>query len=228
MSWTSSVLAAALFGNLVARRTLRPVNDAAAASQALAEGLLDTRLESDTDDEFGRWASSFNSMADALEEKIGALSRAAERERRFTADVAHELRTPLTGMVAAASLLEKELPELGPGAGPPARLLTEDVRRLQLLVAELLELARFDAGQEQACMERLSLAEALRTLTRSWDGSVPVHLDVDDDVFMLADRARFKRVVGNLLDNARTYGGDGVEVRGGGCAGMPPITTSST
>lgn len=214
LSWTTSVLAAALFGNLVARRTLRPVNDAAAASQALAEGLLDTRLESDTDDEFGKWASSFNTMAEALEEKIGALSRAAERERRFTADVAHELRTPLTGMVAAASLLEEELPELGPGAGPPARLLTEDVRRLQVLVAELLELARFDAGQEQARLERLSLGEALRTVTRSWDGSAPVHLDVDDDVSVLADRARFKRVVANLLSNARTHGGDGVEVRG--------------
>ncbi|MFP5326939.1 MAG: sensor histidine kinase, partial [Acidimicrobiia bacterium] len=96
----------------------------------------------------------------------------------------------------------------------PARLLTEDVRRLQVLVAELLELAHFDAGHEQARLERLCLAEALRALTRSWDGSAPVHLDADDDVFMLADRARFKRVVGNLLDNARTYGGDGVEVRG--------------
>ena len=78
---------------------------------SLAEGLLETRLPVEGRDEFGAWAQSFNEMAGALEAKIGALSAAQARERRFTADVAHELRTPLTALVGEASLL----------GGPPRR-----------------------------------------------------------------------------------------------------------
>ena len=214
LGWVIAVATAALFGNVVARRTLRPVNEAALASQSLAEGLLDTRLASSSDDEFGRWADSFNHMAEALQTTIGDLSLAAERERRFTADVAHELRTPLTGMVSAASLLEEDLPSLPPGTAQAVELLVEDTRRLRVLVTELLELARFDAGQEEADLEPLALDEALRTVTRSWDGTDRVHVEVDDDVHVLADRARFRRVVGNLVHNALHHGGDGVVVRG--------------
>ena len=75
---------------------------ASEAAHALAEGLLETRLPVTTDDELGVWAASFNEMAEALEEKIRALSEAQARERRFTADVAHELRTPLTALAGEA------------------------------------------------------------------------------------------------------------------------------
>lgn len=214
LGWLISVVTAALFGNLVARRTLRPVNEAARASQSLADGLLDTRLESSSDDEFGRWALSFNRMAEALQDKIQDLSRAAERERRFTADVAHELRTPLTGMVSAASLLEEDLASLPPGTAPAVELLVDDTHRLKVLVTELLELARFDAGQEDAHLEALALGDALRTVTHSWDGSSRVRVEVDEHVHVVADRARFRKVVANLVHNALQHGGDGVGVRG--------------
>src|SRR5439155_10354663 len=89
------VLLAGLVGVVFARRTLRPVGRASVAAQALAEGLLDTRLPVQREDEFGAWARSFNEMAAALESKISALAAAEARERRFTANVAHELRSPL-------------------------------------------------------------------------------------------------------------------------------------
>ncbi|HWI02575.1 MAG TPA: histidine kinase dimerization/phospho-acceptor domain-containing protein, partial [Acidimicrobiales bacterium] len=100
--------------------------------------LLQTRLPAPTDDEFGAWAESFNRMAAALEEKIEALSDAAERERRFTADVAHELRTPLTGMSSAASMLADELDGIRPQGHRLAEILIDDVRRLEDLVLEQL------------------------------------------------------------------------------------------
>lgn len=215
-----AILSAALFGSQVARRTLRPVREAAQAARALAEGLLDTRLQPGSDDEFGVWADSFNGMAQALEEKIAELSRAAVRERRFTASVAHELRTPLTGMTSAASLLEEELESIPVGARRPAELLIDDVRRLEALVLELLELGRLDAGREIVELEPLSVSEAVSAVLRSWDGTSPVRAEVDDGLFVLADRARFKRVFGNLVANAVQHGGGEVQVttrRDGDC-----------
>lgn len=210
--WLIGVVAAASFGHYVARRTLRPVRAAAGAAQALAEGLLDTRMEAQGD-EFDAWSDSFNRMAGALEQKIRELEQAAERERQFTADVAHDLRTPLTGMSSAASLLEDELPELPPAARRVTELLISDVRRLETLVLDLLELARHDVGREEANLEPLSLRDSLRAAVRGWDGdSAVVPIEDGDDVWVLADRARFRSVVSNLLSNAFTHGGGAVEV----------------
>ncbi len=213
VGWLMAVAGAAAFGSHVAKRTLSPVGAAADAARALAEGLLDTRLERQPDDEFGAWADSFNTMAQALEEKIRDLSRAADRERRFTANVAHDLRTPLTGMSSAASLLEEELPGLNPTARRVAEFLIDDVRRLESLVLELLELARLDVGQDVADLEPLSVRDSLQAVLASWDGqssSIPVR-DADG-LWVLADRARFKRVVSNLLANAFDHGAGDVEI----------------
>ncbi len=214
VGWLASVACAALFGQLVARRTLRPVARAAAAAQSLADGLLETRLPSPSDDEFGAWADSFNRMAAALEQKIQALSAAADRERRFTADVAHELRTPLTGMSSAASLLAEELHSLPPEARRPAELLIDDVRRLQSLVLELLELARLDAGNDDVRREPLALREAVDAVLRSWDGELRIKATIPKELLVLADRSRFRRVVSNLVANAVEHGDGEVEVVG--------------
>jgi signal transduction histidine kinase len=199
LAWVVAVAAAALFGHLVARRTLRPVKAAARASQSLAEGLLETRLPPASDDEFGAWAESFNRMAEALEAKIEALSLARERERQFTADVAHELRTPLAGMVSAASLLVEELERLPAEGVRPARLLVDDVGRLHALVLELLELARLDAGEGGVYLEKLDVAEAVSAVARPWVDRVHLQL-------------RVPPVLANLLTNAVTHGGGDVEV----------------
>lgn len=212
IGWLASVGCAALVGQVVARRTLRPVARAAEAAQSLADGLLETRLPTPGDDEFGAWAGSFNRMAAALEDKINALSAAAERERRFTADVAHELRTPLTGMSSAASLLAEELDAVPTTARRPAELLIDDVRRLEALVAELLELARLDAGHDDVDIEVLSLGEAVHAVLRSWDGEVRVRASVPAELVVLADRARFRRVLSNLVANAVEHGGGEVEI----------------
>jgi two-component system sensor histidine kinase MtrB len=72
-------LLAAGVGALVARRTLAPVARASEAARSLAEGLLETRLPVESEDEFGVWAQSFNEMAEALDSKITALAAATLR-----------------------------------------------------------------------------------------------------------------------------------------------------
>ncbi len=214
IGWTVAAAVAALLGRRVAARTLAPVRRAAEASQALAEGMLDTRLASSNDDEFSRLAESFNHMADALATKIDELSRAAARERRFTADVAHELRTPLTGMAAVTSIVQPHVADLPDELRRPIELLVDDVGRLRDLVVDLLELARHDAGQETLDLEALSLAAAVDAVVTSSAAANRIDVDVDPSIVILADRRRFARVLGNLVSNAIAHGAGQVEVRG--------------
>lgn len=208
MGWIVAVVRAALFGRTIARRTLRPVRAAAEASRALAEGLLETRLDTSRSDEFGQLADSFNRMARALAAKMQELARSAARERRFTADAAHDLRTPVTGMVSAAAVVEDDLDIIPPEARAPIQLLLDDVKRLHVLAVDLLDLSRLDAGDLPSRKEELPLLEAVNDAARSWAGAGDaVRVDIDADVRVIVDRMQFDRVIGNLVANAMEHGG---------------------
>ena len=206
------VLLAGFAGALLARQTLRPVGRASAAARSLAEGLLETRLPVEGRDEFGSWAQSFNEMAAALETKIADLSAAQARERRFTADVAHELRTPLTALVGEASLLAEHLDSMPLESRRPAELLVADVGRLRRLVEDLMEISRFDAGQESVHAETVELGAltASTVRARGWEGRVRLEAD---ELELTSDPRRLERIVANLVGNAVEHGGKDVTVR---------------
>lgn len=209
--WVLVVLLAAGVGHALARRTLEPVGRASRAARALTEGLLATRLPVRGRDEFSVWAATFNEMAEALESKIGALSVAQARERRFTADVAHELRTPVTSLVAAASLLREHLDQLPDDARPAARLLVDDVVRLRRLVEDLMEISRLDAGREQLEVGPVDASALLHGIVaaRGWSDRVLVG---GDAVTLRTDRRRLERVLANLVANAVEHGGGEIQV----------------
>jgi signal transduction histidine kinase len=206
------VLLSALFGALVARRTLAPVARASEAARSLAEGLLETRLPVEREDEFGAWARSFNEMAEALDAKISALAAAQERERRFTSDVAHELRTPLTALVAEASVLAEHLEAMPADARRPAELLVHDIGRLRRLVEDLMEISRLDSGRDAVRVEPVQLRALVQASVRArgWDRRVRTG---GEDVTVESDRRRLERIVANLVGNALEHGGGEAFVR---------------
>jgi two-component system sensor histidine kinase MtrB len=151
-------------------------------------------------------------MADALAAKIDALSEAEQRERRFTSDVAHELRTPLAGMSMAAGMLAEHLADLPPDGRRCAEILIHDTVGLQALVLELLELARIDAQSDPVEAEPVNLRTAMVTVAGSVPGAEQAELRIAGDLVVNADRARFRRVMTNLLTNAVVHGAGPIEV----------------
>ena len=204
-SWFVIVLLSGIVGYAVARSTLKPVARASAAARSLAEGLLETRLPTGRHDEFGDWALSFNEMAEALQQKIEALTAAHAREKRFTSDVAHELRTPLTGLVGSASLIRTQLQTLDPETRWATERMLEQVTRVRTLVEELLEIARLDSGQQDVSLQGVQLEGFLQALVRDRPGRGKV--TIRSNVSSIAtDPRRLQRIVGNLLENAMTHG----------------------
>jgi two-component system sensor histidine kinase MtrB len=210
--WFGLAVMAALVGNVVARRTLRPIAKAGDAAVALAEGILDTRLPIDRKDEFGSWAASFNRMASALEDKISELEEAAARERRFTSDVAHELRTPVSALVTAAEMLVAAESEMGPEAAWAAERLSSQIKRLRRLVEELLEISRLDAHRESLTLTTVGLGDLIERLLRyhGWTDRVQAMVD---DCEIATDPRRVDRILGNLISNSIEHGGGTITLR---------------
>ncbi|MET0577940.1 MAG: HAMP domain-containing sensor histidine kinase, partial [Ilumatobacteraceae bacterium] len=196
-----------LLGVFAARRAVRPVAEAAQAAKAIAGGHLGTRLPPTNDPDLGVLASSFNDMASALQLRI-------ERDARFASDVSHELRSPLMTLSASVEVMQARRNELPERAQAALDLLTSDVSRFQGLVEDLLEISRFDAGAIRLHLEDLSVTQFVRhAVTASAAPDTPVTATPRAErATIRGDRRRLARVVANLVDNARAYGGGDVEI----------------
>jgi two-component system sensor histidine kinase MtrB len=186
------------------RRVLSPVGRLAEAAQAIAAGDLTVRLQPRGRDELARLGTTFNAMAAALAGKIAQLERMEARARQFAADVSHELRTPLTAMTAVADVIGEQ-PGLTADAAAAARLVSGEIRHLNRLVNDLIEISRFDAGTVQLAAQEADIARCVADClrARNWVG---VDSDVPPGLRVWLDRRRFDVIIANLVGNAIHHG----------------------
>src|SRR5690606_10827543 len=133
-------------GTVVARLVTTPLKRAALAAEKMAAGDLTSRVEVSGADELARVGQSFNHMARSLEQKVDDLTELSHLQQRFVSDVSHELRTPLTTIRMASSVLDSQRAELPGELQRTVELLVAQVERFDVLLADLLEISRFDAG----------------------------------------------------------------------------------
>lgn len=139
----------------------------------------------------------------------------AKSDAAFVASVSHELRTPLTTIQMAAEVLYESREEFSPDARRAAELLYAQVERFELLLADLLEISRFDAGDALVDCEDVDLGALARKVVADLTptaATAATEVVVDapaDQVVVEADRVRLERVLRNLIVNAATHGGGG-------------------
>ena len=194
-------VAGAGLGYYSARGALKPLTETSEAAHAIAAGDFSTKLDMAADRDLRVLTNAFNEMVDAVSDRI-------ERERRFTSDVAHELRSPLMTLTASVEILERRQESLPTVAQQAVELLSQDLRRFQQLVEDLLEVSRMEAGAVQLQLSRFRLSEFLENVIYQ---SRSPHLELrydDEDSFVsiTADKRRLAQVMTNLIDNAEKYG----------------------
>ena len=178
------------------------------------------RVAADRKDELGVLQQSFNTMADALNQKIDELEEASVFQKRFVSDVSHELRTPVTTMRMASDLLEMKKDGFDPSTKRTVELLAGQISRFQDMLADLLEISRYDAGYAALDLVETDLCEPIETAVDQVDGiaqakRVPIHTYLPNvQVLTRIDSRRVIRIVRNLLANAVDFAEDRpIEVR---------------
>ncbi|MFA5882822.1 MAG: HAMP domain-containing sensor histidine kinase [Acidimicrobiia bacterium] len=210
-----ALAAAALVSAYLARRMTRPLAAMEEASNQIANGDLSARVDTTglRDDELAGLTRSFNAMADELETARG-------HERAFLLSVSHDLRTPLTSIRGYAEAIGDGTVDGSEDRIRAAHVIETEARRLERLVADLLDLARLDthefsltprpidardvvvttvAGFQPAARE---YGIALRTgsgadATGLPGGADPIPADADPE--------RLAQIVANLVENALKY-----------------------
>ncbi|MFJ3220962.1 MtrAB system histidine kinase MtrB [Kitasatospora sp. NPDC086801] len=230
---TAGVFVVILMGGIawvVVRQVVTPVRMAAGISERLADGHLEERMKVTGTDDIARLGESFNRMANALQAQIRQLEELSRVQRRFVSDVSHELRTPLTTVRMAADLIYDSREDLDPMAARSAELLQGQLDRFESLLADLLEISRFDAGAAILDAEPVDLRDIVARVVEAADplaqakGSAVVIRGDGEPVVAEVDSRRIERILRNLVVNALEHGeGRDVVVRLGSADGAVAV-----
>jgi len=179
------------------------------AARRLGEGDLAARAPAVGGDEVAAVAHAFNQMADDLTARQAQLAQADRARRQLLADVSHELMTPLTAIRGYAETLA--LPQFGPSAAEGQRyvhIIQEEVDRIDRLVGDLLDLARYEASGVSLSAEEVPVSELFdRVVARheqaARDKQVAIEVRLpDEEMSVVADPGRLEQALQNLASNA--------------------------
>ncbi|HJU43189.1 MAG TPA: HAMP domain-containing sensor histidine kinase [Vicinamibacterales bacterium] len=217
-----------------AQARLRAVEDAA---RRFGEGDLSARAPEIGGDEVAAVASAFNRMAADLAARQAQLVEADRARRQLLADVSHELMTPLTAIRGYAETLA--LPQFTPDSKEGQRavkVIHEEGVRIERLVKDLLDLARFEAGGIALTLENVDVDELFeRVVDRhaqpAQEKGVTIEIAPhEDDIRLVGDPHRLEQAVQNLAANALRHTPPGGSIRLGASreAGKVKLTVTDT
>jgi two-component system sensor histidine kinase CpxA len=179
------------------RGITRSVSQMTAATEQVAEGRFDVRVDERRADELGRLGGAINRMT-------GRLNGFVTGQKRFLGDVAHELCSPLARIQVALGILEQRADEKQRGAVEDVR---EEVQHMSELVNELLSFTKAGLQEKELKLVTVKLAEAARrVIAREADGRAPI--EIDENIIVLAEPDLLARALANLVRNALHYAGN--------------------
>jgi two-component system sensor histidine kinase BaeS len=191
-------------------RITRPLVEASAATSRIAAGELSARVPVTNSkvEELDSLTRSINAMAAGLE-------TARARESQMLLSVSHDLRTPLTSIRGYAEAIEEGVTDDSRAA---ARVIIAESRRLERLVADLLDLAKLEANHLSLRLgpaDALSMARKATESLQPLAGSSGIEMAIDPgatSAVVWADEDRLAQVVTNLLQNALEYARTAVSI----------------
>jgi two-component system OmpR family sensor kinase len=190
------------------------------AARRFGEGDLSARAPEMGGDEVAAVATAFNRMASDLAARQAQLVEADRARRQLLADVSHELMTPLTAIRGYAETLG--LPQFIPPSKEGQRavkVIHEEGERIERLVKDLLDLARFEAGGISLALENVDVDEIFERVSErhaqaAQDKGVTIVVEPhEDDLRLVGDPHRLEQAVQNLASNALRHTPPGGAIR---------------
>jgi len=192
----------------ISRTVIAPVRAMSQATQRIADGRYDERVQVNGEDELAQLAARFNRMAEKLNE-------VESMRRRLIGDVSHELRTPLTAIKGS---MEGLMDGVLPATNETFQQIHAEADRLNRLIDDLQELSRVEARAYQLDLRPVDVASLARTVSKrlaphAESKRISLDLELAPNLpRLLADEDRAVQVLTNLTGNALQYTPEGGKV----------------
>ncbi len=195
----SAVLAlSVLFWLPLVRSITRSVRQLTAATEQIAEGRFDTRVDASRRDELGRLGESVNQMAARLDAHMSG-------QKRFLGDVAHELCSPLARLQMATGILADQTP---PALREQVGDVREEVQQISTLVNELLAFTKAGLQPRHVALVPVELEPLVRGVLTREEATERARVAIPPGLQVRADADLLARALGNLVRNAVRYAGE--------------------
>lgn len=210
-------------GALLSRFIVAQIRPLLETNRALGRGELSARTPVVTDDELGELAEGVNQMADQLEASYENLelrvSQRTEEVQRLLrertdlfASIGHEFRTPLAVITRYVEMmLDPSYPKKPRWTSEAGHVIKESTNQLLLLINDILEMAKAEAGHVEMQLEVVSLPDFFKGIHKTLEGlssgsRLKIRIDIPRQLpDVHADPFRLKEIVLNLVDNAVKY-----------------------
>ncbi len=204
-----AALVAVIVASLLASRITNPIAQMTRASEAMAQGDLQQRVEGEGDDEIGTLARAFNQMS-------AQVSRSNRAMRDLLANVSHELKTPLTSIRGFAQAMVDGMATKPEDYADMAGSIYDEAERIRVLVDDLLYLSEIESGTLQLTLDQVDVDAVVADTARRFryqaeEAGVEVRLALDGGS-ITADARRIEQVLANLTENAIRFAPRGSEV----------------
>jgi signal transduction histidine kinase len=204
-----AIVLALLLGFVLSWSLIGPIQRIDARTAAIAHGDFSEHVDVDNRDELGDLAANLNRMNDELRRLYGELETASRHKSEFLASMSHELRTPLNAIIGFSQVLRQRLfGEINAKQEEYLDDILSSGNHLLLLINDVLDLSKVEAGQVELEVATFSLREALErgvvmVRDRATERGLGLSLELAPDVDLVdGDERRLRQVVFNLLSNA--------------------------
>ena len=206
-----AIVLSLLASGIVATLITSPVNKVTQRATRLARG--DYSL--DFKEQY--FCKEINELSEALDYARVEISKADKMQKELIANVSHDFKTPLTMIKAYASLI-REMDGDKEKRDAHAKIIEDESDRLTALVSDLLDLSKIQAGFGADAKGVFNLSEEVYLVTSRFDflketASYDIATEIEDDLYVCANRARIQQVLYNLIGNAVNYTGEDKKVR---------------
>ncbi len=201
-----------------------PIGRLRAAAEAMQRGDYNQKVEIERPREVAELGASFNRMTEEVR-------RSRQWMRDFVADVSHELKTPLTSIRGFAQAIADGVTRDEESQRAALAIIDSEARRLQGLVAQLLDYSRIEAGQTPMTLTPVELNELVASCLEIFEPharekSVTLRNEVDRRFVLLLDADRIEQLLVNLIDNAISHSPVGGTVTVAAEAGQQEVLLS--
>ncbi len=176
---------------LILRNQLKPIKALHEGVRAIGEGNLDFEIKTNSVDELGQLALSFNHMTQQIRESL-------QTRDQLLLDVSHELRSPLTRMLVALEFLKHDKTK---------QTLHRNIKYMEAMVTEILETERLNSSYGGLQLEPINILDLLMDTCKNYQNQKPgVVLQCSpEDLIVSVDPTRVTTVLNNLLSNATRH-----------------------
>jgi len=204
------LLLALVLAFFISKRLAKPIEKLTSSARELASGNYDVIFARGNYSEIAELAGTLNYATREL-------SKTDSLRKELIANVSHDLRTPLT-MIKMYAEMVRDLSGNNPAKrNAHLNIIIDETDRLSVLVNDILDLSKIEAGTVQMPSAPINISETVRRMLTRFEilvqkGEYSFHLECENSLFVTGNEMRLEQVIYNLISNAVNYTGDDKQV----------------